>query len=151
TRQVSDTPARDKGKQRQTSPEHNVQEYEEREAREKQEAEERVAAEEADITPFERRHVKVTNLKTARRMQRLAEEWTEEIWEVQKNVARQLIWSELPVKPGIDSRGLIHYLWASITRLWASITSYLWGAYIGQDIPAGGQVISGPAEECNRL
>ncbi|KAJ7333262.1 hypothetical protein DFH08DRAFT_966097 [Mycena albidolilacea] len=76
----------DKGKQRQTSPERDVQEYEEQLEREKQEAEERAAAAEANQTPHERLHLEAANLETARWMQELVEEWTKDIKEAQRNV-----------------------------------------------------------------
>jgi hypothetical protein len=78
----------DKGKKRQTSPERDVQEYEEQQAKEKQEAEERAAAMEADLTPHERARLVAANHETARRMQELAAEWTRDIEEAQKNVER---------------------------------------------------------------
>ncbi|KAJ7352564.1 hypothetical protein DFH08DRAFT_805778 [Mycena albidolilacea] len=76
----------DKGKKRQTSPEQDVQEYEEREAREKQEALELAAAVEAEMTPHERARIVATNRETARRMQELTVEWARDIEEAEKNV-----------------------------------------------------------------
>jgi hypothetical protein len=76
----------DKGKNRQTSPERDIQEYEEREAQEKQEALELAAAAEAELTPHERARLIATNRETARRMQELAVEWTRDIEETEKNV-----------------------------------------------------------------
>ncbi|KAJ7348133.1 hypothetical protein DFH08DRAFT_808887 [Mycena albidolilacea] len=76
----------DKGKNRQTSPERDIQEYEEREAREKQEALELAAAAEAELTPHERARLVATNRETARRMQELAVEWSRDIEETEKNI-----------------------------------------------------------------
>jgi hypothetical protein len=74
---------RDKDKQRQTSPEQDVQEYEEQQAKEKQEAEERAAAAEADLMPHKRAHLVAANRETASRMQELAAEWKKDIEEAQ--------------------------------------------------------------------
>jgi hypothetical protein len=79
---------RDRGEQRQTSPEREVQEYKEWLERERLEAEERAAAVEASITPAERARIEAMNLETAKRMQELVEEWTVDIREAQKNVER---------------------------------------------------------------
>jgi hypothetical protein len=102
----------DKGKKRQTSPEWDVQEYEEQQAKEQQEAEERAAAMEADLMPHERARLVAANRETARRMQELAAEWTRDIEEAQKNVERveelrarksqrvlprPMIWSKRPI------------------------------------------------------
>jgi hypothetical protein len=68
------------------SPERDVQEYEEREAKERQEAEELAAAVEVELTPHERARIVAPNRETARQMQELAVEWARDIEEAKKNV-----------------------------------------------------------------